>query len=232
MQMPTLAELIEAGAHFGHKKEKSFPRAKKYTYTIRDNVYVINLEMTLAQLSEAIKYLKSIVDSGKTILFVGTKRQAKDAVKKIAENLNMPYMIERWPGGMLTNFETIRRSLKTLTDLEERMNSEEYEAFTKKERKRIEEKRDRLNLIFSGVKDMKILPDALFVVDSACEDVAVLEARKKEIPIVAICDTNANPDLISIPIPANDDSKKTIELILSKIEEGIKEITKSKKEDK
>ncbi len=228
--MLTITELFEAGAHFGHKKEKSFPRAREFTYAIRDNVYVVDLEKTLQQLQKAIDYLKKSIQDGKIILFVGTKRQAKDAVKKIAQDLNLPYMTERWPGGMLTNFETIRRSLKTLTDLEGEMASEEFKLFTKKERKRIEEKCQKLNLIFEGVKNLRSLPDVLLVVDTAKEDVAVKEALKKEIPIVGICDTNANPDLIDIPIPANDDSKKTIELILGKIKEGIKEKREEKKE--
>lgn len=222
--MPTLTELLEAGAHFGHKKEKSFPRARKFTYAIRDNIYVVDLEKTIEQLEKAIEYLKKSVQAGKVILFVGTKRQAKAVVKKTAENLNMPYMVERWPGGMLTNFETIRKSLKTLTDLEEKMASEEFQLFTKKERKRIEEKCQRLNSIFEGVKNFKNLPDVLFIVDTAKEDVATSEAIKREIPIVGICDTNANPDLIDIPIPANDDSEKTIALILGKIEEELKNI--------
>jgi len=229
MAMPTLTELLEAGTHFGHKKEKSFPRAKQFTYTIRDSVYIINLEKTLEQLEEAIKYLKKEISSGKTVLFLGTKMQAKEAVKKIATNLNMPYMTERWPGGMLTNFETIYKSLKTLADLEAQVKSPEFSAFTKKERKRIEEKISKLNSVFDGIKDLKKVPDILFVVDTAKESVGVLEARKINIPIVGICDTNANPDLIDIPIPANDDSQNSIKLILENIEEGVKE---NKKESK
>lgn len=226
--MPTLTELLEAGAHFGHKKEKSFPRAKQFTYTIRDNIYVINLEKTLEQLTKAISYLKKEISEGKTVLFLGTKPQAKEAVKTLALGLGMPYMIEKWPGGMLTNFETIRRSLKTLSNIEEQTKSSEFALYTKKERRRIEEKAAKLNLIFEGIKDFKSLPDAIFVVDTNKESVAVLEARKMGIPIVAICDTNANPDLVDIPIPANDDSINTIQLILGKIAEGLKE-TKEKK---
>ena len=221
--MPTLAELFEVGAHFGHKKEKSYPRSKQFTYTIRDNIYIVDLEQTVNQLEKARAFLNKKNADGKTILFVGTKRQAKDQVKKVAQNLKMPYMVERWPGGMITNFETIYKSLNTLKKLEDQIKSEEFKLFTKKERKRIEEKKNRLNLIFEGIKDMKNLPDVIFVVDCAKEDVAVKEAIKKNIPIVGICDTNSNPDLIDIPIPANDDSQKTIELILNKIEEGIKE---------
>lgn len=220
--MPTLTELLEAGAHFGHKKEKSFPRAKQFIYTIRDSVYVINLEKTLEQLEKAIEYLKKEIGAGKTVLFVGTKSQAKEIVKNTALNLHMPYMVERWPGGTLTNFETIRKSLKTLASLEEQIKSPEFAKFTKKERKRIEEKSAKLNLVFEGIKDLNSLPDALFVVDTARELVAVLEARKVNLPILGVCDTNANPDLIDIPIPANDDSQNTIKLLLNQIEEGVK----------
>lgn len=232
LKMPTLSELLEAGAHFGHKKEKSSPRSRQFIYTIRDSVYVINLEKTLEQLEKAIEILKKEISAGKVVLFVGTKPQAKEAVKKIASSLNMPYMIERWPGGMLTNFETIHKSLKTLADLEGKIKSEEFSLFTKKERKNIEEKAAKLNLLFEGIKKLEKIPDALFIVDTVKEAVAVSEARKMEIPIVGICDTNANSDLIDLPIPANDDSEKSIQLILEKIEEGVKSEKKEEGEKK
>ncbi len=224
LSMPTLGELLEVGAHYGHKKERSFPRAKKFTYTIRDSIYVIDLEKTIEQLKKAIEFLQKAIQNGKVILFVGTKRQAKDAIKKTAQDLKMPYIIERWLGGTLTNFETINKSLKKLTELEELTKSEDFAKYTKKERKRIEEKKARLEAIFEGLKNMSKLPDVLFVLDTAKENVAVLEAKRMNIPIVGVCDTNANPDLIDIPIPANDDSQNSIKLILSKIEEGLKNI--------
>lgn len=222
MPLPTLTELLEAGAHFGHKKERSHPRAKDFTYTIRDSIYVIDLEKTITGLGAAIDYLKNALESGKTVLFVGTKRQAKGAVKKTAQNLRMPFIVERWLGGTLTNFETIRKSLKQLEKLEELTKSEDFAKYTKKERKRIEEKINKLNLLFEGLKEFKELPGILFIVDTAKEDVAVLEARKINIPIVGICDTNADPGLIDYIIPLNDDSQKSIELIMGKIEEGLK----------
>lgn len=222
MPTPTLTDLLEAGAHFGHKKERSHPRAKDFIYTIRDSVYVIDLEQTVMRLKQAIQYLKAQIDAGKTVLFVGTKRQAKELVKKTAENLGMPYIVERWLGGTLTNFETISKSLKQMTELEELIKSEAFTKYTKKERMRIEKKANKLNLLFEGIKDLKFVPDVLFVVDTVSENVAVREAVKIGIPIVGICDTNANPTLINYPIPANDDSEKTIELILSAVEEAIK----------
>jgi len=235
--MPTLAELLEAGAHFGHKKERSHPRAKDFTYTIRDSVYVIDLEQTVERLKAASEYLKKQIEAGKTILFVGTKRQAKEALKKTAVSLGMPYITERWLGGTITNFETINKSLKQLVKLEELVKSEDFTKYTKKERLKIEEKIVKLNSIFSGIKEMKYLPDVIFVVDTAHEDVAVREAKKIGMPIVGICDTNANPDLIDYPIPANDDSEKTIILILSAIEADAKESVlrkqyQAKKEEK
>lgn len=229
--MPSLTELLEAGAHFGHKKERSFPRAKKFTYTIRDSVYVIDLEKTIVQLKVAIEYLQKLMGADKIILFVGTKRQAREAIKKTAEKLNQPYVVERWLGGMLTNFETIHKSLKQLEKLEELQKSEEFSKYTKKERQRTQEKIKKTLSIFIGIRNMNKLPDALFIVDTAKENVAVLEARRMKIPIVGICDTNANPDLIDYPIPANDDSEKTIHLIMTNLEEELK--TKDiKKDDK
>jgi len=222
--MPTLTELLEAGAHFGHKKERSYPRAREFTYTIRDSVYVIDLEKTLERLKIALEYLQKAVRKGQIILFVGTKRQAKEVIKKTAQSLNMPYVVERWLGGMLTNFETINKSLKRLSEIEELIKSEDFSKYTKKERMRLEEKKAKLKAIFEGLLKMGKLPNALFVVDTAHEKVAVLEARRMNIPIVGICDTNANPDLIDYPIPANDDSEKAIQLILSTIEGGLKGI--------
>ena len=179
--MPTLTQLLEAGAHFGHKKERSHPRAKDFIYTIRDSVYVIDLEQTVIKLKQAIEYLKSQIDAGKTVLFVGTKRQAKELVRKTAVNLGMPYIVERWLGGTLTNFETISKSLKKLAEQEELIKSEAFAKYTKKERMRIEKKAHKLNLLFEGIKDLKFVPDVLFVVDTVSENVAVQEAIKMEI---------------------------------------------------
>lgn len=230
MAMPTLTELLEAGAHFGHKKEKSYPRAKQFTFAIRDNIYVINLELTISQLKKAIEFLKKSLDSGKIVLFIGTKSQAREATKKLALALGMPYMTERWLGGTLTNFESTKRALRKLSELSEQMKSPDFLQLTKKERKIIEDKKNKLELIFQGLDNLKNLPDVLFIVDTVKEKVAVAEGRKLNLPMVGICDTNANPDLIDIPIPANDDSSKTLTLILSKIEEGLRpQKTKEKK---
>lgn len=222
--MLTLTDLLEAGAHFGHKKERSNPKARKFTYTIRDSVYVIDLEQTVSQLEKTIEFLKTSLELGKTILFVGTKRQAKESVRKTAESLGQPFVVERWLGGMLTNYETINKSLRQLEKMEALTTSEDFQKYTKKERLKIEEKIKRLAETFAGLRNLRKLPEVLFIVDTANESVAVLEANRLEIPIAGICDTNANPDLISYPIPANDDSEKTIVLILNQIAEALKEV--------
>lgn len=231
--MLTLTDLLEAGAHFGHKKERSYPKAKEFTYTIRDNVYVIDLEKTIEGITKTNEYLQRILKEGKTVLFVGTKRQAKTAVEGLAKSLRMPYVVNKWLGGMLTNFETITRSLKKMIELESLTKSPEFEKYTKKERRQIEEKLVKLQSTFGGLGDLKKVPDALFIVDAKKELVALTEARKMNIPVIAICDTDSNPDLIDIAIPANDDSEKTIKIILESIEKtlrGVKSPEASKEE--
>jgi len=220
--MPTLVELLSAGTHFGHKKERSHPRAKDYIFTLREGIYVIDLEKTQEYLKSALEYLKRQISSGKIILFVGTKRQAKDAVKKVAENLGMPYVTHRWLGGTLTNFETIRKNLQALERLENQTKTPEFAALTKKEKKIVTDKLERLQITFSGIKEMKNLPDVVFAVDANKEAGVIAEAERMEIPVVAICDTDANPDKVTYPIPANDDAPKSIEILMKVVEEELK----------
>jgi len=226
--MPTLVDMLEAGVHFGHKKERSHPRAKDYIFTLREGVYVIDLDKTRDFLEKALEYLKRQVTSGKTILFVGTKRQAKEIVKKVAENVGMPYIVKRWLGGTLTNFETIKRNLQELDRLEAQTKSPEFENLTKKEKKAINDKLARLLDTFGGVRQMKNLPDAIFIVDCAREDIAVREANIMEIPVVGTCDTDADPTKITYPIPANDEAAKSIEMIMSSVQAALLEGQKSK----
>lgn len=221
--MPTLIEMLEAGVHFGHKKERSHPKAKEFIFTIREGVYVIDLEKTRDYLKKAITFLKQKISEGKTILFVGTKKQAKELIKKGATDLGMPYVDHRWLGGTLTNFETVRRSITEMERLESQLNSPEFKSLTKKEQKIITEKLNRLKLSFEGVKTMKNLPDVIFVLDTAREDIVVAEANRMEIPIVGITDTDANPEKITYPIPANDDAPKSLEMILSEVFNAVKE---------
>lgn len=221
IKLPTIEEMFEAGVHFGHKKERSHPRSKKFVFTIRNGIFVINLEKTLDLLKEAMEYLSKISKEGKTILFVGTKRQTKKIVEEVAKKCGMPYVSYRWLGGTLTNFETVRKSIKHLEELEKEKESEEYKVYTKKEKLKLDEEITKLHQTFDGILEMKNMPDCLFVVDAAEEDNAINEARIKEIPVVAVCDTNANPNKVDFPIPANDEAAKSIEMMVNLAQEAI-----------
>jgi len=221
--IPTLEEMIKVGAHFGHKRQRSYPKAKKYIFCQRDGIYIINLEKTQELLKSALEFLTLSAKHGKTILFVGTKKQAKKIVEESAKKVGMPYVTERWLGGTLTNFATVRRSIKYLHELEDKKSSEEFKAFTKHERTKIEEEIKKLHKVFDGILKMEKLPDLMFVLDASKENNAVQEAIKKEIPVVAICDTNANPDIIDYPVIANDEAVKSIEMMVNLITEAVLE---------
>ncbi|MBI2589933.1 30S ribosomal protein S2 [Candidatus Berkelbacteria bacterium] len=220
--LPSLRDLVDAGAHFGHRRSRSHPKAHPYVYAIRDRVLVVNLEKTLEKLEAARKAIEQFASAQKSLLFVGTKPQAKVAIKLAAEFLDQPYITHRWLGGMLTNFDTIRLNLGKLTRLEEVAASPEFAEFTKKERGLIGKRIERLNKIFGGLKKLDKLPDVLVVIDINEEDIAVREARAKGIPVIALVDTNANPELVTYPIPGNDDSRKTIEIILGQLTEAYR----------
>lgn len=223
VKLPSLEEMLNAGVHFGHKKQRSYSKAKKYIFCLRDGINVIDLEKTQILLKEALDYLTKSTKEGKVILFVGTKRQAKKIVEDAAKKTGMPYITHRWMGGMLTNFETVRKSIKKLEELEKKKSSDEYSALTKQEKAKIEEEVLKLHKIFDGIINMDKMPDILFIVDAVHEDIAVLEALTKEIPIVAICDTDANPDRIDYPIIANDDAVKSLQMIIGLVENAILE---------
>jgi len=229
--MSTLTEMLEAGVHFGHKKERSHPKAKDFIFTLREGIYVIDLDKTKEGLKEAIDYMKRQIMVGKMILFVGTKRQVKDIIKAGAENLGMPYIVHRWPGGLLTNFETIRRSINELERLEAQTKSPEFEGFTKKEKKVISDKMAKLLRVFEGIRDMKRLPDAVFVFDAAKEELAIAESKRMGLPIIGVCDTDADPEDIDYPIPANDDAAKSIDMVTGEIFGSLKNIEISKPEE-
>lgn len=229
MKLPTLKEMVEAGVHFGHKRERSCPKAKKYVFCLRDGIFIIDLEKTSDLLKSALEYLEKSAKEGKTILFVGTKNLAKKTVTESAKKSGMPYMTERWLGGTLTNFETIRRSIKYLKDIEDKKNSEEYNNYTKHEKAKLDEEIEKLHRTFDGIIAMDKLPDVLFVFDAEEESNAVKEAKKRNIPIVAVCDTNANPDLVDYPIIANDEALKSIELIMNLVTDAVLEGKKGKK---
>lgn len=229
MKLPTLKEMVEAGLHFGHKRERSNPKAKKYIFCLRDGIFIIDLEKTSVLLESALNFLTKSAKEGKKILFVGTKKLAKKAVEESAKKTEMPYMTERWLGGTLTNYETVRCSIKYLKDIENKKDSDEYQSYTKHEKAKLDEKIKKLHNTFDGILSMDKLPEVLFIFDAEEESNAVKEAIKKNIPIVAVCDTNSNPDLVDYPIIANDEASKSIQLIMNLVTEAVLEGKKGKK---
>ncbi len=238
IEIPTLSELMAAGAHFGHKKEKTHPKVKQFTYMVKDQIYVIDLEKTRQLLGEALEVIEKFASQGKNILIVGTKKQAQEIVGKYAKDAGLPYINYKWLSGMLTNFDTIKSRIKYMDQLEEKVSGEKSSNLTKKEKSKLQEELDKTHRVFDGIKDLKGLPDALFVIDVAREKIAISEAVKMGIPVFAIIDTNANPQLVNYPIPANDDARKTLEIILGLVSKAYKEgdkkfkVVKSEKEAK
>jgi small subunit ribosomal protein S2 len=217
-----IKKLLEAGTHFGHKTERWHPKMAQYIHSKRNGTHIIDLAQTVANLEMALNFLTKIASENKQILLVGTKRQAKDIVKKVAEETDMPYVSERWLGGMLTNWNTIGGRVKHLQDLENRMASGELEnKYSKLEVQRFQEEIDQLNVLYSGIKELNKKPGAVFIVDIVNDANAVKEARKLGIPIVALVDTNADPSLITYPRPSNDDAIKTIQLMLDYVKDAI-----------
>jgi small subunit ribosomal protein S2 len=225
-------DLLEAGVHFGHLKRKWNPNMAPYIFMEKNGIHIIDLNKTLAKLDEAADALKQIAKSGKKVLFVATKKQAKEIVAEKVKNINMPFVTERWPGGMLTNFATIRKTIKKLSTLDKMETDGTFEIISKKEKLTINREREKLNRLFGSIADMTRLPAAMFIVDIATEHIAVAEARRLNIPTFAIVDTNSDPNLIDFPIPANDDSTKSVSLIMDVIISAIQEGLAERKLDK
>jgi small subunit ribosomal protein S2 len=219
----TMKELLEAGVHFGHQTKRWNPKMKEYIFGERNGIYIIDLQKTLKLFKEASKFVTELCAGGKTILFVGTKRQAQDAVAEEATRAGMPYINQRWLGGLLTNWVTVQKSVKRLQELDEMAVDGRYELLTKKEVIRLERERKHLQANLAGIKTMKRLPDALFIVDSNNEAIAVKEARKLGIPVVAVVDTNCDPTVVDYVIPGNDDALRAIRLFTSKIADSAAE---------
>lgn len=224
--MPTtqvdIKQLLEAGAHFGHQTSRWHPRMAPYIHSKREGNHIIDLTKTVDSLNKALDFLSQTAGEGKQVLLVSTKRQAKDKIKEVATATNMPYVTERWLGGMLTNTATIGGRIKRLKDLESRMISGELGArYSKLEVQRMQEEIDEMNHLYGGIKEMAAKPGAVFVADVIHDDIAVKEARKLGVPVVAIVDTNGDPSQISYPIPANDDATKAITLILDCVQSAI-----------
>jgi small subunit ribosomal protein S2 len=218
-----MKELLEAGVHFGHQTKRWNPKMKEYIFGERNGIYIIDLQKTLKLFKDASKFVTDLCAGGKTILFVGTKRQAQDAVAEEANRAGMPYINQRWLGGLLTNWVTVQKSVKRLQELDEMAVDGRYELLTKKEVIRLERERKHLQANLAGIKTMKRLPDALFIVDSNNEAIAVKEARKLGIPVVAVVDTNCDPTVVDYVIPGNDDALRAIRLFTSKIADSAAE---------
>ena len=225
-------DLLEAGVHFGHLTRKWNPNMAPYIYMERNGIHVINLYKTAAKIEEANEALKKIAASGKKILFVATKKQAKDIVAEKATSVGMPYITERWPGGMLTNFVTIRKAVKKMSSIDKMKKDGTYDTLSKKEKLHITRLREKLEKNLGSIADMTRLPAALFVVDTLREHIAVKEAQKLNIPIFAMVDTNSDPREVDYVIPANDDASRSIEKILSYVVEAIKEGLEDNKVEK
>jgi small subunit ribosomal protein S2 len=220
-----MKELLEAGVHFGHQVRRWNPKMKEYIFGERNGIYIIDLQKTQRMFREAIAFVTNLIaeDKGKTVLFVGTKRQAQDAIREEAEKCGQYYVNQRWLGGLLTNFQTVQKSIKRLKDLESMQTDGRYEKMTKKERIKLDRERESLNKNLSGIKAMNRLPDAVFIIDVKKEEIAVAEANRLGIPIVAVVDTNCSPEGIDYVIPGNDDALRAVRLFASRIADAIVE---------
>ena len=218
----SMMNMLKAGVHFGHKKAKKHPKMDEYIFSIRNEISIIDLSKTKLKLNEAINFVKDVSANGGTILFVGTKKQAKKITKEAAEKCGMPYVTERWLGGTFTNFEKIIASIKRLENIvSQKENGELEKKYNKKERLEIDREIIRLEKKFGGIKNMKNIPDAVFVIDIKENDIAVIESNTKKIPVIALIDTNADPSLVNYPIPANDDAIGSISLMANAIADAV-----------
>ena len=232
MATPTFEQLLEAGCHFGHLKRKWNPAMAPYIFMERNGIHIIDLYKTAAKLEEAAAALKQIAKSGKRILFVATKKQAKESVAEKAGSVGMPYVIERWPGGMLTNFPTIRKAVKKMTSIDKMAKDGTFDNLSKRERLQITRQRAKLEKNLGSIADLNRLPSALFVIDVMKEHIAVAEANRLGIPVFAVVDTNSNPDCVDFAIPANDDAPKSIDIILDTVVAAIAEGLEERKVEK
>jgi small subunit ribosomal protein S2 len=225
-------DLLDAGVHFGHLTRKWNPKMAPYIFMEKNGIHLIDLNKTLVCLDEANAALKSIVRSGRKVLFVATKKQAQEVVTAEAKRLKMPYATERWLGGMLTNFATVRKSLKKMSSMEKMMKDEAFSSLNKKERLVLSREKEKLEKVLGGIADLTRLPAAIFVVDVKKEHIAIAEAKKLGIPVFAIVDTNSDPTIVDFPIPANDDAFKSISILTQAIGQGIEDALSERKREK
>ena len=232
MALPTYKELLDAGAHLGHMKRKWNPKMAPYIFMERKGIHLIDLNRTQEYLQKAGNAMRQVAKSGRKVMFVATKKQAKESVAKLAREVNMPYVTERWLGGMMTNFSTIKRSVKKMNNIDKLLADESVTSITKKERLTLTRERNKLEKVLGGIANMNRLPAALFVVDINHEHIAIDEAKKLGIKIFAMVDTNSDPTMVDFPIPANDDASKSIKLITGYMTELIKEGGEERRKDK
>lgn len=223
MSVISMKQLLEAGVHFGHQTRRWNPKMKKYIFTERNGIYIIDLQKTVKKVDEAYNFVKELAANGGTILFVGTKKQAQESVKEEAIRSGMYYVNQRWLGGTLTNFETIQKRITRLKEIEKMEENGTFEVLPKKEVIQLKKEWDRLEKFLGGIKDMKTIPDAIFIIDPRKERIAVAEAHKLNIPLVGIVDTNCDPDEIDVVIPANDDAIRAVKLLTGKMADAILE---------
>ena len=224
-----LQEMMEAGLHFGHKTSRCHPKMKPYIFGVRNTVHIIDLERTAQKLEETLNFIKKLASEGKNLMIIGTKIQAKDLVEKIAKEHDLPYVSERWVGGTFTNFEVIKKRIDYFKDLEKKKADRELDKYTKKERMQIDEELADFETKFGGIRNLEKLPDAVFVLDIKKETVAIKEAAKKGIKIIAVADTNVDPEIADYFIPANDDAISSLSYILDKVSQVLKKSKKIKK---
>jgi small subunit ribosomal protein S2 len=218
-----MKDLLECGVHFGHQTRRWNPKMKKYIFGVRKNIYIIDLQKTLRYFRNTYQIVVDAAAEGKTVLFVGTKKQARTAIREAAESCGMPYVDNRWLGGMLTNFSTIQKSIRKLDIIEEMQESGQMDLLTKKEALMMSRQKEKLEAYLGGIRNMKKLPDMMFVIDAVKEHIAIQEARNLHIPVVAPLDTNCDPDVIDFPIPGNDDAIRSIQLFCKEMAEAINE---------
>lgn len=221
MKVPSVMELLQSGVHFGHQKGRWHPKMKPYIFAERNGVYVIDLEKTVEKLTEAAEFVQQIGENGGTVLFVGTKSQGKNIMEKYAKQAGMPFIKERWVGGLFTNYANVGKLIKKYKSLREQRDSGALAKYTKKEQVNISKEIERLEKMVGGLDDMTKLPDAVFILDAKHEKTALLESRTRRIPIISFADTNINPETLDYPIPANDDAVNSIEIIARTIAESI-----------
>lgn len=230
--LPSLTEMLQAGLHFGHQRSRWHPKMKPYIFGVRNGVHVIDLDKTSEELKKALTYVKNLAAEGKIILFVGTKQQARDFVQTAAESCGMPYLVERWIGGLLTNFEECKRRLKKYKALKEMFATGEIEKYTKKEQGEFKKQIEKMDKYLKGLTMLEKIPDALYVADVRVEKTAVTEANRVSVPMVAVCDSNVNPEKVDFPIPGNDDAVHSIkmmaDLMAAAVNEGKAEMEKRK----